>query len=89
MDGGLDQEGQGLLEDLGGRPRLLQALEGAAGPLLVAELVKGLAEQEQRLGLDATTGGADYQRFNRVRNRIRSITRNAALNEMQQNATMA
>ena len=49
VDGGLDQEGQGLLEDLGGRPRLLQALEGAAGPLLVAELVKGLAEQEQRL----------------------------------------
>ena len=43
----------------------------------------------ERLGLDATTGGADYQRFNRVRNRIRSITRNAALNEMQQNATMA
>ena len=43
----------------------------------------------ERLGLDATTGGADYQRFNRVRNRIRSITRNAAINEMQQNATMA
>ena len=43
----------------------------------------------ERLGLDATTGGADYQRFNRVRNRIRSITRNAALNEMQQSATAA
>ena len=43
----------------------------------------------ERLGLDATTGSADYQRFNRVRNRIRSITRNAALNEMQQSATAA
>ena len=43
----------------------------------------------ERLGLDATTGSADYQRFNRVRNRIRSITRNAALNEIQQSATMA
>ena len=43
----------------------------------------------QRLGLDAATGSADYQRFNRVRNRIRSITRNAALNEMQQSATVA
>ena len=43
----------------------------------------------ERLGLDATTGSADYQRFNRVRNRIRSITRNAALNEMQQSVTAA
>ena len=43
----------------------------------------------QRLGLDATTGSADYQRFNRVRNRIRSITRTAALNEMQQSPSPA
>ena len=43
----------------------------------------------QRLGLDATTGSADYQRFNRVRNRIRSITRTAALNEMQQSLSPA
>ena len=43
----------------------------------------------ERLGLDATTGSADYQRFNRVRNRIRSITRTAALNEMQQSPSPA
>ena len=42
-----------------------------------------------RLGLDGTTGSADYQRFNRVRNRIRSITQNCAIDHMQRSAGAA
>ncbi len=42
-----------------------------------------------RLGLDGTTGSADYQRFNRVRNRIRSITQDCAIDHMQRSAGAA
>ena len=37
----------------------------------------------QQLGLDATSGSADYQRFNRVRNRLRSITQRCVTAEQQ------
>ena len=37
----------------------------------------------QQLGLDATTGSADYQRFNRVRNHLRSITQRCVTAEQQ------
>lgn len=43
----------------------------------------------ERLGLDGTSGSADYQRFNRVRNRIRLITRSCALDQMQRSAEVA
>ena len=43
----------------------------------------------QQLGLDATTGSADYQRFNRVRNRLRSITQRCATAEQQGSAGTA
>ena len=37
----------------------------------------------QQLGLDATSGSADYQRFNRVRNHLRSITQRCVTAEQQ------
>jgi len=37
----------------------------------------------QQLGLDTTTGGADYQRWNRLRNRLRSITQRCVTSEQQ------
>ncbi len=37
----------------------------------------------QQLGLDGTTGSADYQRFNRVRNHLRSITQRCVTAEQQ------
>ena len=43
----------------------------------------------QRLGLDAASGSAGYQRFNRLRNRIRSITRNCATLELQRSSGLA
>jgi hypothetical protein len=43
----------------------------------------------QKLGLDATSGSADYQRFNRVRNRLRSITERCAAAEQQGSAGTA
>ena len=39
-----------------------------------------------RLGLDGTSGSADYQRFNRVRNRIRSITRECAMDHLERSS---
>jgi hypothetical protein len=43
----------------------------------------------QQLGLDATSGSADYQRFNRLRNRLRSITQRCATAEQQGSAGTA
>ena len=37
----------------------------------------------QQLGLDTTTGGPDYQRWNRLRNRLRSITQRCVTSEQQ------
>ncbi len=37
----------------------------------------------QQLGLDTTTGGPDYQRWNRLRNRLRSITQLCVTSEQQ------
>jgi hypothetical protein len=43
----------------------------------------------QQLGLDGTTGSADYQRFNRVRNHLRSITQRCVTAEQQGNVGTA
>lgn len=53
------------------------------------DLKKDSAHFCARLGLDGTSGSADYQRFNRVRNRIRHITRSCALDQMQRSAEVA